>query len=426
MTSIIPGKYKVDARKTDYNVIAENNEIAELRKRMASLWPLVKNFNMFEKSTVLRLLSVMRDYRNVDGFTIARYDCNYLKLFSRNMKTVHLLLNDEFRTLRGDLFIHGSIIDSFMTQKKSSGQWENVHFFPTEVTLYILGDRFQSQKPTDFVGYNISFDFNGKLFLPYSYQQHWCLIIFDFHSSTVMHYDPLNISYSEERIGRVLTYLEQNRKINRSKPNLFTVKWNVVNSSGTFLTQKDGFNCGSYVMFLMNFLAQKSSLQEILCFEPNEFRVKVAYDLVKYSWPLDQTCLGCINIQNTKFDHQCGNCRRFVHSKCFEKFFADSATSKICEKIKIQVQVSEKQDLVENFDSIFGVNRRTFYGFPNPVNSNSCWLNSILQAILFLPVFNELFRWDFVRRSPLLSLFKKFQDLITCNAGCDYVYGKLK
>lgn len=394
---------EVDERDTDLTSLDEHIEIDQLKKSMASLWPLVKNFRFIDKNMAPRLLCMMRHYGNVDGFTIARYECVDLKYFSRDFKTVHLLLNYEFRTLKGDSFIHGSVIDSFMSQKRSSGEWKNVHFFSTTLTLYILGDGFLSKKVEDFIGYNIQINFTGKLFLPYSYKHHWCLIILDFNSKTVMHYDPLHSANSEERISRVLSYLEQGKKINRSNSNLFTVQWNPVESFGTCLTQKDGHNCGSYVMYAMNSVAQNLGYYEMSLFEPNEFRVKVALDLLRYSSPLDQTCLGCVNTQNTNFDYQCRNCLRFVHSKCFQMFFSNSSTCKVCEKMP------QEQDLSRNIDTIFGIDTENFYGFPNPLNSNSCWLNSVLQGILLLPIFNELDRWNFLKRSNLLSSLKEIQ-----------------
>lgn len=107
-----------------------------------------------------------------------------------------ILSNEDILCLEVPNFISGFAIDFFMTLKFETN-WKDIYFLPCSYTQKIFGeysdDIFDRQKyPCEHRIFqnpiNVSPDL---LFLPYTLDNHWCLILLNYKLLTFTHYDPL-------------------------------------------------------------------------------------------------------------------------------------------------------------------------------------------------------------------------------------------
>lgn len=338
----------------------------------------------------------MKNDKSNDKFTIARYENEEMKYFHPHSERIAFLWSDEYNTLKHKAFIHGSVVDCFMLMKIKLKEWKSVYFFPTSLTLNILGDNANFPKPEEFKGYRINFEFkNGKIFLPYCYNRHWCVIVLDVNSQTMMHYDPLDRTYPHPRVRVFLDYLKFCKTSNFGKSNLFQINWKLVNYPDyECFKQKDFYNCGSYVMGFMDANGKRELYNRNLAFNPDDLRNQLAVDLLKASDILQSTCIGCENTKNLQFHSTCQICKRPAHYACAKKFFADHATCRFCKR-------PERNDETHSTTS--------YYGLPNPIKSNMCWLNSIVQSLLSFPLFDNIDHLEFPSTTTLLQYFIDIQ-----------------
>lgn len=55
--------------------------------------------------------------------------------------------------------------------------------------------------------YKISMNFHGKVFIPYCYGNHWCLIMLKVDDHTIQHFDPLGLDRGNRAITAFVSFL---------------------------------------------------------------------------------------------------------------------------------------------------------------------------------------------------------------------------
>ena len=237
------------------------------------------------------------------------------------------------------------------------------------------------KKKKTFVGYNLNFEFYGTVFLPYCLSNHWCLLVLDMNEYTITHYDPYKQVSTNIREQRFLKYLRDCERINPKSNNLHDIKWKIVPSNAKRPLQKsnDTYNCGCYIIHYMESIDNKK-IGAVSSFDPYKFRIQLVCDMLDKSLPVNNTCLGCMKKKEQNI-LQCIQCLRWMHISCAKTYLADSFICRLCERSKITD--SNKSFTVQESE-IFKI------GFINPLGSNTCWLNSCLQVLLYLPVFDQL------------------------------------
>lgn len=113
---------------------------------------------------------------------------------SKNDPDVYLRNTDLLR-LKSSNFINESVIDLFMTLKCETRGWNNVSFLKCHLTRFILG--YNSSKISNLPPGHLIFNCLNRspkdfLFLPYTLEKHWALVVLNIREATFHHYDPLN------------------------------------------------------------------------------------------------------------------------------------------------------------------------------------------------------------------------------------------
>lgn len=102
--------------------------------------------------------------------------------------------------------------------------------------------------------------------------------------------------------------------------------------------------------------------------------------------PLSTICLGCTR-SNLQLRFECIICRQWIHEMCFRQFFATINTCRSCEPTNTSFP-SLPKSLPDT-------------GLQN--SENNCWLNSTIQMILRLPIFDAHEYWDLAKYQPILQ-----------------------
>ncbi|KAL7304447.1 hypothetical protein TKK_0003241 [Trichogramma kaykai] len=326
-----------------------------------------------------------------ESAVLFKYVLDYLRYFDPLQRNTNYLYAFQYCSLRAKNFLNAAIIDSFMVVKKSRKLWQDdICFYPTYLTNFVIGD--ERHKPQDkfFTGYKIEYEFKNLVFIPYSYNEHWSLLVLNPMKEDIMLLDPLNvISESEIKLTVQLFINYLNNYLHyypNTQNNLTRKNWKLV-SAPTFPEQNDGYNCGCFIMFYMNELA-KNQKSDVFNFDPNEYRLDIAEFLQYATLPIDNVCLGCTN-ESKNLEFTCSNCSRQVHRGCKIDFFVTDSLCKYCSKNTEynDQETSKKIKLTMQVQKIS--TSSTYMGFPNLSGTNSCWLNSTLQVLYSLESFNK-------------------------------------
>lgn len=158
--------------------------------------------------------------------------------------------------------------------------------------LYI-GYSGSTLKPKNWQMYNMNFEFFGLIFIPYCFGRHWRLLTLDVENKTIMHLDPIcqDDATGDRAIKLFLNFLKECQTINVI--NLCEITWQRVYYTNDRPIQKDGYNCGSYIMCFMNRLAERKPLKD-LTFDPNTHRSIIAIDIILNSENVNSLCLYCV------------------------------------------------------------------------------------------------------------------------------------
>lgn len=166
--------------------------------------------------------------------------------------------------------------------------------------------------------YQLDFSFSGIIFIPYAYQFHWSLLVLDVDQSTIMHLDPFDKDDGNRAIQGFLRYITDCKLSDVRKPNnLCKKRWKVISFTEKRPVQKDGNNCGIFVMKFMDLVAKKKSLN--IKFDPIAYRKEVAEMLINYSEDIYDICFYCEKKKNSTNNFTCHYCKRWAHEKCVFK-----------------------------------------------------------------------------------------------------------
>lgn len=319
------------------------------------------------------------------------YKDKYSADFDEIPRDFHLLHSTHFRCLFNTNNINSEVIDSFMLTKKIQGQWRDVDFYPSALTLYILGDSRNTPHDNTFRGFKINMEFKNIVFLPYCFNNHWCLLVLNIPRATIIHLDPFGNDNSRDCADIFLKYVENWKRLNpNNNSNLTRIKWRTAGATLSRPTQSDGYNCGNFVMYYMEALAN-NTLSAGSEFNPDIYRVNIAETLLKYSSDMSQVCLGCTR-NNRSFTHRCAKCNRPAHRTCADNHFTNENNCISCSTVDVQPLPS------------------SITGLANPPGSNNCWLNSSVQALNQLPIFASMRFWKLPCEDEFLILVA-FQDI---------------
>ena len=235
------------------------------------------------------------------------------------------------------------------------------------MSIWILGDKRNQILKDDFFIYRIEYNFKEIVFVPYFYQSHCCVLVLNCITQEISHYDPMQAasSYIESEI--FLKYLQKCKGTNI----LSKIPWKINLESHGLPIQTDGCNYVLYVIKFMDYYSKKvhgcDSYDEST---PESMRPNLVRFIYQNSSPSGGTYLVCQKGRRIrKMLYKCEICGRRVHETCADYFFNEE----IC---KVCIYTTYKND--EHY---------RITGLPNPLNH--CWLNSSLQVLFALPIFNN-------------------------------------
>lgn len=255
---------------------------------------------------------------DITDYTVAAYNCQEIPdsvLTAKNFTDKFVLWGSAYQSLfLGIQFIEGPVVNAFMLIK-CLREWKNVSYFPTEQNNYIFGHSMNTDKNNDWEFYNLNNVFRGKIFFPYCIGVHWMLFVVDVDQGTMMHIDPQNRIEKDCAVNAFYRYLQDCRK--RRKNNMCNISWTVIEPPPDRLIQGDGYNCGFYVMFMMDQIAKDNSLSS-KSFNPDIYRYQISEMLFANSININNICLYCENPTNEekKKIYECSVCNRWAHEKC--------------------------------------------------------------------------------------------------------------
>lgn len=141
------------------------------------------------------------------------------------------LTNNDILCLQESKFINNYVVDMFMALNSKTKEWNHISFLPCAFTLYILGDLWEimSTLPSHHWLFNHCSeppdDFEDLVFLPYTSQNHWGLVVLDCRHFTFFHYDSLGLHAAELIKYRFNQFLEHSRKIEKCPLGLSSRNW---------------------------------------------------------------------------------------------------------------------------------------------------------------------------------------------------------
>lgn len=280
--------------------------------------------------------------------------------------------------------------------------WKNkaIGFLPSCYTELILGEG--SEKVFDQQNYSLDhWIFQNRInsapnivFFPYVLGNQRCLVILNLCKSTFSHYDSLRWNRDEMIKRKFDTFLQYCRIINKPGPlNLDSKNWSLVIPDNRYPRQKDGFNCGCYVMYFMdkyeNGSANKLGMADA-DFQPNSYR----RDLLNYfcSQSCTDICKTCgsaekdarrhknAGIQRIDLIRRCRNCSFWNHELYYPSRYFIEDLCLICHSSDRIIRPA----ITDNYDNNYVI------GFSNSEAKNICWLNSCLQILLPITIFSNI------------------------------------
>ena len=179
--------------------------------------------------------------------------------------------------------------------------------------------------------YYLRSNFEGKILAPYLCQgvdpkkpqsHHWCLVVIDVDEGTLTYFDPfdgLHQPYGHISDRSKLWFKSFIKYFTISKTftenNLQNKKWKNVPCTRRRPIQRDGYNCGVFVMSFMETIARNEDF--CIDFEPHRYRKYLQTLLIKESESMKETCIKCSGkIIQTYNIEQCKICQRIAHKTC--------------------------------------------------------------------------------------------------------------
>lgn len=255
-------------------------------------------------------------------FVMTKYVCGEVKGLVGN--DLMYLGSTEYATLEGTRWIDGDVIDSFMFAIFED--WQNVRFVTTGRTSYLLGSNAVGNNPSSWKMCDFDLNFKGKVFLPYAYQDHWCLLILDIENKSVLHMNPMQKNegkYGDRALLLFRQFLEQYYKDRGDTTGV--ISWTVIKDNEKRVSQGDGFNCGVFVMYFMDCIGKHVPFDSQ--FNPDAYREMISKILREKSHPMDETSLNCTSSKNKSERTKCG---RWIHNNCTKFISVIDGSCNLC------------------------------------------------------------------------------------------------
>lgn len=247
------------------------------------------------------------------NITVGRYIANRSMPIISD-KEFYLFL-EQFRTLKPEQWIDGTIIDCFVASQING--WKNIVYVPTDHTFFILGDYCDKEPHENWLMYNISEKINGKILLPYLYRSHWRLLIVDIEEATISVLDPYKYGKDKKRAEESFKkFLKICPKTSMSTLKNIDFKQKKVFNNRPFQKANDKNNCGIYVLHYIKCIAEGKNFGTSI--EPTTAREEIAEILLTKSSSMKEHCLFCFNIRRKDLV-MCSLCRRWAHPQCVAK-----------------------------------------------------------------------------------------------------------
>lgn len=221
------------------------------------------------------------------------------------------LFSGQYQTLGEKKDLDGAVIDAYTVTTLDFAK--NVVYVPTTYTHYLLGGDRDKDKPETFRMYHVGDAFQGKILMPYVYDNHWCILLADIDAQTVMHLDPM-FKRGNRTQSAVQYFRKYIKECAERQPNvLCDINWTIVSYKGERPLQKDTFNCGVYITYYMQCLAM--GIEMDADFDSNTYRVEIAESLLRLSHDMKEVCQYCFGTRPNDLI-MCNTCRRWAHLKC--------------------------------------------------------------------------------------------------------------
>ena len=110
------------------------------------------------------------------------------------------LFSTELQTLGGQNWIDGEVVDAFLSMQEN--KWNKATFIPSQLTACFLGNYASNSKNAVNLIKKIS-SIDGKIFLPYCYNEHWSVFYINNEYQTLMNINPYGDLHKPWRSSRV-------------------------------------------------------------------------------------------------------------------------------------------------------------------------------------------------------------------------------
>uniref|UniRef100_A0A8D9A7M9 Ubiquitin-like protease family profile domain-containing protein n=2 Tax=Cacopsylla melanoneura TaxID=428564 RepID=A0A8D9A7M9_9HEMI len=172
--------------------------------------------------------------------------------------------------------------------------------------------------------------FKVPLFVPFNYQQnHFTLMILDFHRREFVYLDPFTVNYQSTKqtvmlMRNTLDIIKQIINLNCEVTyELHIEEWKIGNKKYTHLpAQRDTYNCGVYTIYyarkIIETLKSLPSEFEVTNSDPKiceKLRPILIEKVLEVSDSIRDRCILCLTKKSGTFV-ECGRCRNWFHVHC--------------------------------------------------------------------------------------------------------------
>lgn len=242
---------------------------------------------------------------------MCRYDCGTLApLVGEHFL---LLCSGEYATCEGKRYVSNSVMDSYIVIKHKT--WRNAQFISSAQTNFMLGDMSNQDHAPEWHMYNLQWNFEGLVFLPYVYKSHWCLLVLDVKNGTITHYVPMQQGDTIRGVHAMTKFQKYLTDCERIRPHLLCyLIWTITHETERRPIQTDAYNCAIYVMHIMDCLGQQKPFD--MLFDADAYRLELQNLLLEESQSMENNCLNCWNDKGKSPIATCISCQRWAHKKC--------------------------------------------------------------------------------------------------------------
>lgn len=232
------------------------------------------------------------------------------------------ILSPQFQTLQGKEWILGEVIDGFWAIR--GREWNNTVVVSVQHTACILGDQFFWPQNRNWHMYKFAETgfTRGKILMPYTSRNHWCLLIVNANDKTVIHLDPLHSETPSDKRVRSKTAFTLFIKFLNDAAKYFPDankdidKWKhrINKTPRPMQPRGDSWNCGVYTMLYCDFIGGGGNFRNDFC--PDRYRMKIAKIILENMDDVSENCQFCFLDKENPQRAICKTCGRYSHLVC--------------------------------------------------------------------------------------------------------------